>query len=116
MFRRLIEHLTDSSPTEGGWLRGRRLSDARRDPGPAYVITFSAGDVKDLQMDWIGVLDGQPVTLDEVRSGFRVWLDTAPLSPGGVPERTVDAWVNGSHRKVTFRTDWVSVFSVQRKR
>lgn len=116
MFRRLFARMLDSAPDETGQIRGARLSDARSGRGPRYVITFSPAGYKDVQMDWIAVLDGAVLTRAEVNEGFQTWLDTAPLSGGGVPTRTIHAWINGSYSQVTFRTDWVSGFSVQRAR
>jgi|SRR5690242_13739426 len=114
MLRKLFANLLDAGPLESGVLRGARLSGARSTPGPRYTITFSPAGYENVQLDWIGVLDGAPLTLEEVRAGFRTWLDTAPLSEGGVPERSVHAWINGSYSEITFRTDWVSGFAVQR--
>lgn len=114
MFRKLLTRMRDSGPTESGVFRGARLSQARSTSGPRYAITFSPAGYKNVQLDWIGVLDGEPLTLEEVHVGFQTWLDTAPVSEGGVPTRKIKAWINGSYSEITFRTDWVSGFAVQR--
>jgi hypothetical protein len=114
MFCKLFSALLDSRPAESGVFRGARLSAARSALGPRYSITFSPAGYRNVQLDWIGVLDGVPLTPEEVHVGFRKWLDTAPLSDGGVPERTIRVWIQGVYSEITFRTDWVSGFSVQR--
>lgn len=116
MFRRLIELITDSRPLQNGRTRGQHLSSLRGNRGSSYAVIFAAGDVLDVQMDWLDSVDGQALTAEDVRTGFQTWLDTAPKSEAGVPLRTIMAWVNGSRRTVTFRTDWVSGFSVVRTR
>lgn len=93
---------------------GRRLVPAPRSATPRYLITFSVGSLNRVQMEWIGSLDGVPLTVDEVRAGFQAWLDSAPTSSGGVPLRTVGVRLNGLPDEVTFRTDWVSDFAVRR--
>jgi hypothetical protein len=114
MFRKFFANLFDSGPADSGVFRGPRLSQARLLQGPRYVITFSPAGYENVQLDWMGVLDDVDLTVEEVRTGFQTWLDTAPRSPDGVPLRTIQAWINGSFREITFRTDWVSGFAVQR--
>jgi hypothetical protein len=115
MFRKLLSNLLDSGPIESGIFRGVRLSQARLHQGSRYVITFSPAGYKDVQLDWIGVLDDVDLTREEVRTGFQTWLDTAPRSPDGVPLRTIKTWVNGAFSEITFRTDWISGFSVEQR-
>jgi hypothetical protein len=114
-FRKFFSNLFDSGPTESGVFRGPRLSQARLLQGARYVITFSPAGYKDVQLDWIGVLDDVDLTREEVRTGFQTWLDTAPRSPDGVPLRTIRAWINGISSEITFRTDWISGFSVEQR-
>lgn len=116
MFRKFFANLLDSGSSESAVIHGARLSQAHSTLGPRYSITFSPAGYKNVQMDWIGVLDGTTLTVQEVRTGFQIWLDTAPMSEGGVPLRTIHAWINGSYSEITFRTDWVSGFAVQRGR
>lgn len=114
MFKNVFAALSRTGSARRAVLRKTAVLEDRLTRDPHYSITFSPAGYKNVQMDWIGVLDGSPLTVEEVHVGFRTWLDTAPVSPGGVPQRTIKAWVRGAYREITFRTDWVSGFSVQR--
>lgn len=93
-------------------LEGRRMQPVTEHEGQQelwFEISFSIAGHDDIPLPFKGV------NAEDARQAFMHWLEQAEVPGIKTPWRTISITLDGAQRELTFRTDWVSGFTINPK-